>query len=63
MKLNRMVLEPLTDDLTRTTWRIILLLNAIIRRVHCCHEFFHLVFNDIQVAHRRLGLSHGDYEW
>lgn len=53
LNITRIFLELFPDNSTGMTWCIILLLKAITRRKHCCHEQVHLVFKNVLVAHKR----------
>lgn len=50
---------PLSVDKTRMTWRIIMLVTAINRMEHYCHEWVHVVCNNVKVAHRSQVLLYG----
>lgn len=55
-----MFLEPLLDNSGHVAWRIILLVTTITSRVHFCHEWVHLVRNEVQILHSCQKLSYWD---
>lgn len=56
LEIHKMPPELIPEDPTGMKRRIILSVNSIISRKHCCHEWVYLVCNNVQVAHRHQGL-------
>lgn len=53
-----MLLEPLIDDSGSVAWGIILLVKAMTSREPSCHEWVHLVLNNVQITDTCQGLCY-----